>query len=104
MRSDSTSEDMLIKRTVQQMYSLAKNHPDVKQDRMRAKNIEINNKIYTPENFNNIAVEAINPLSASTREFSWGTSFQGHDAPLSNFCKCDVKSKAGTKTYTSAER
>ena len=93
----------MAERTVQQLFTLARSNPKVSQVRMRGKNIEINNRFYKPEEFNNIEVSDINPEKAATRTHSWGTSFQGHNAPLSNFYKCEIIRK-DKKKYSSAEQ
>lgn len=103
MRPDRTEDEMLEERTVQQMYVLAKTIQDVKEVRMRGRSIEINGTYYKPEDFDQIKVKDISPEQAATRYHKWGTSFQGHNAPYSNFYKCNIKGKDG-KNYLSAEQ
>jgi ribA/ribD-fused uncharacterized protein len=104
MRPDSSRDDMMALRTVQQLHTLAKEHPDVESVKMKGKHIEINGTFYRECNLDKIKIDGINPEKASTREFDWGTCFQGHNAPLSNFYKCDIRNKMGNKTFSSAEQ
>lgn len=104
MAPDHTSSEMLAEKTVQQLHSLARAHPDVQTSRMRGTRIEINGKTYGPADFDNIEPKGITPESAATRVHKWGTSFQGHNAPLSNFFPCKIISKNGKAVYNSAEQ
>ena len=104
LSTDHTSLEMMAEKTVQQLHNLARRHPQVKSSYMRGTRIEINGKIYGPGEFNKITPEGINPENAATRKHHWVTSFQGHNAPFSNFFACKITSKNGKTTYNSAEQ
>lgn len=104
MRPDSSRDDMMAERTVQQIYTLAKTNPKVTSAKMRGKSIEINGVLYRECDLDKIEIDGISPTEAAIREFDWGTCFQGHNAPLSNFYRCEIKNKMGSKTFTSAEQ
>ena len=105
IRPMRTEAEMMSEKTVRQMYTLAleTKNEEIKTIRMKGCNIEINGKIYTPNEFEKIDIKDISPEKAATREHTWGVSFQGHNSPLSNLYKCNVTGKDGKK-YTSAEQ
>lgn len=100
---DYSSEQMLQAKTVQQLHTLATETKGI-ESRMRGTSIQINGKTFKPSDFENIKPKELNPHNASTRKFNWGTAFQGHNAPLSNFYSCKIKEKNGNEFYTSAEQ
>lgn len=104
MRPDSSRDDMMAERTVQQIYTLAKTNPKVTSAKMRGKSIEINGVLYREYELGKIEIDGISPSEAAIREFDWGTCFQGHNAPLSNFYRCKIRNKMGNKTFSSAEQ
>lgn len=105
MRPVRSEAEMLNEKTVQQMYTLAMESKTekIKSIRMKGCNIEVNGKIYKPDEFNKMEVTEITPEKAATREHTWGVSFQGHNSPFSNLYKCEITGKDG-KRYTSAEQ
>lgn len=104
LSTDCNSKEMLQEKTVQQLHALAKKDPGVTSSYMRGKSIQINGILYKPHQFAEIKPDTISPEKAATREYSWGTAFQGHNAPMSNFYPSKIKNVDGTKTYCSAEQ
>lgn len=104
LSTDCNSQELLQEKTVQQLHGLAKKDPKVTTSYMRGRNIQIDGVLYRPHQFDKIKPASINPERAATREFSWGTAFQGHNAPMSNFHPAPIRNIDDTKTYVSAEQ
>lgn len=101
---DYSTEQMLQAKTVQQMHTLARSTEGV-ESQMRGTQIKVNGKLYKPAEFKNIKPKEISPYLASTKKFAWGTAFQGHNAPLSNFYPCNIKGKnEDDELYSSVEQ
>ena len=95
LRPDRTETEILDKKTVQQMYTLAKEQNENRTARMRGRNFELEGKLYKPDEIKKISVKEINPKAAAIRAHNWGISFQRTTPPTVH---CEIKGKDG-KTY-----
>ena len=100
LSNDLNKEDLLVHKEVQLLFDEAVSKPNI-QARMRGSKIEINNKIYTRDKFDDLPF-GITRETASTVQTDEGIVFKGHCSPYSNLSY--YKFSDGLFEYTCVEQ
>ena len=100
LSNDLDNDRMLVRKEVYTIFTAAKKIPDV-QVRMKGEAIEIDNRTYRRDQFQNLP-HGITLENASTVQTPDGVAFQGHGSPVSSLYQCEIDD--GFRVYNCVEQ